>query len=89
MIPYLAVTSHWIQSVKVQHVSGPPTEELVLRADLIGFHHLPGHHTGRHMAHLFLFVLDCISIATKVQFLNAVLIGLLIHTTSGWLGDNG
>jgi hypothetical protein len=54
----MAVTAHWIQAIKVEHASGPPTEELVLRVDLVGFCHLPGHHTGKHIAQLFVFITD-------------------------------
>ena len=66
MTPYMAVTAHWIQSVRTEHVSCPPTEELVLRADLIGFHHLPGHHTGRHIAQLFLYITDRVGVTPQV-----------------------
>lgn len=66
MTPYVAVTAHWIQAIQVEHVSGPPTEELVLRADLIGFRHLPGHHMGKHISQLFLFVTDRIKVTSKV-----------------------
>lgn len=62
----MAVTAHWIQAIKVEHASGPPTEELVLRADLVGFCHLPGHHTGKHIAQLFVFVTDRIRVTSQV-----------------------
>ena len=62
----MAVTAHWIQAVKVEHASGPPTEELVLCADLIGFCHLPGHHTGKHIVQLFMFVIERIGVMDQV-----------------------
>jgi hypothetical protein len=62
----MAVTAHWIQAIKVEHASGPPTEELVLRVDLVGFCHLPGHHTGKHIAQLFVFVTDRIRVTSQV-----------------------
>jgi hypothetical protein len=78
----MAVTAHWIQGIKVNRASGSPAEEFVLRADLVGFHYLPGRHTGKHIAHAFLFVLDRIGAAgdvcsENIYSANHVLIQLL------------
>jgi hypothetical protein len=81
----MAITAHWVQSVTVEHPSGPPTEELVLRADLVGFHHLPGHHTGKHMAQLFLFVTDRIGVTLKVNIIHSSIVSLLITNQIGWV----
>ncbi|KAF5367905.1 hypothetical protein D9757_011237 [Collybiopsis confluens] len=35
--PFLAVTGHWIQAIKVKTLAGIETTELVYRSDLIGF----------------------------------------------------
>lgn len=63
--PFMAVTAHWIEAKIISTPQGTQYE-LKLRADLIGFHSVPGHHTGEHMAHAFLYVLDRIGIAEKV-----------------------
>jgi hypothetical protein len=62
---FMAVTAHWIQAT----TTNTGTQELKLRSDLIGFHKIPGRHTGEHLAHCFLYVLDRIKIADKVLYL--------------------
>ena len=42
-------------------------KKLHLRADLIGFHKIPGQQSGDHLAHCFLFVTDHIKITSKVS----------------------
>jgi len=37
-------------------------KKLQLRSDLVGFHKLPGRHTGEHLAHCFLFITDQLKI---------------------------
>ena len=49
MKPYMAVIAHWLQS---------NNSKLTLCADLIGFIHIPGSHTGERLAKIFLHVLD-------------------------------
>jgi hypothetical protein len=74
----MAVTAHWMQSITVDSVSGYH-QKIVLRTDLIGFHRIPGRHTGEHLAQCFLYILDRIDIAEKVShsicFLRHNLIG--------------
>jgi hypothetical protein len=56
----MAVTAHWIEATG-------PQKNLRLRADLVGFHHIPGRHTGEHLAHCFLFVTNRLKITEKVS----------------------
>lgn len=65
LTPFMAVTTHWIKTTVMQMPQGPQYT-LRLWADLIGFQRVPGHHTGMHMAHAFLHVLDHIGITDKV-----------------------
>ena len=58
----MAVTAHWIQAI----VASDGSQQLKLRADLIGFHKIPGRHNGTHLANCFLFVTDRIKITHKV-----------------------
>ena len=41
--PFMAVTAHWIEVETVPTPQGAQYN-LRLRSDLIGFHHIPGHH---------------------------------------------
>lgn len=66
LTPFMAVTAHWIDTKKIQTPEGLQ-HRLNLRADLIGFHRVPGHHTGIHLTHAFLEILDRIGIAHKVR----------------------
>jgi hypothetical protein len=61
----MAVTAHWIQDVK----SADGTSQLKLRSDLVGFHKIPGRHTGVHLAHCFFFITERIGISKKVSAL--------------------
>jgi len=63
--PFMAVTAHWIE-VETMPTPQGAQYNLRLRSDLIGFHHVPGHHSGEHIAHAFLHVLDRIGITHKV-----------------------
>ena len=73
LVPFMAVTAHWIET-KVKQTPQGPQYELKLQAKLIGFHHVPGCHTGEHLAQAFLYILDCLSIVSKVS--DSLLIGL-------------
>ena len=64
--PFMAVTAHWIEAESISTPQGPQYN-LRLRSDLIGFHHVPGHHSGEHIAHAFLHVLDRIRVTHKVR----------------------
>ena len=62
----MAVTAHWIEAVEEKTSSGSK-KKLQLRSDLIGFHKLPGHDTGEHLAHCFLYITDRLNITGKVS----------------------
>ena len=59
----MAVTVHWIQVVAEEG----SVKKLQLRTDLIGFHKLPGRHTGEHLAQCFLFITDRLGITSKAS----------------------
>jgi len=65
LTPYMAVTAHWIEAKEVRTSSGLQ-RILELRADLVGFHRVPGHHSGAHLAHTFKFITDRLGITHKV-----------------------
>ena len=65
--PYMAVTSHWIQGINKGTINGTRLT-LKLRADLIGFQQVPGHHDGKHLASAFLYITDHIKITDKVRY---------------------
>jgi len=62
----MAVTAHWIEAVE-EKVSSGSQKKLRLRSDLVGFHKLPGRHTGEHLAHCFLFITERLKITRKVS----------------------
>ena len=64
--PFMAVTAHWIQTKVTQTPEGPQYE-LKLRAELIGFHRVPGHHDSEHLCQAFLYIIDQLSIASVVS----------------------
>ncbi|KZT04769.1 uncharacterized protein LAESUDRAFT_657303, partial [Laetiporus sulphureus 93-53] len=68
LAPFMAVTAHWIQALMVETSAGPK-HVLKLRADLIGFHCVPGRHTGQHLSQAFLFLLDRLKITYKVRLM--------------------
>ena len=59
----MAVTAHWIKAVAEKG----DKKTLQIRSDLVGFHKLPGRHTGEHLAHCFLFITDHLNITAKVS----------------------
>jgi hypothetical protein len=63
---YMAVTAHWIEHQALQ-VSQTLQHKIILRADLLGFIHVPGSHTGSALAETFLFIINCLQIS-KVSF---------------------
>lgn len=64
----MAVTAHWIQAVDEKTPGKTP--KLCLRSDLVGFHRIPGRHTGEHLGHCFLYILDRLKITEKVSNIN-------------------
>jgi hypothetical protein len=61
--PFMAVTAHWIEALPATAGSNP---KLRLRADLIGFHRVPGRHTGVHFAECFVYLTNRLNITNKV-----------------------
>jgi hypothetical protein len=66
LTPYMAVTAHWIKG-QTENTPTGPKRTYTLQADLIGFHRVPGRHTGKHLAHSFLYILDRLKITHKVS----------------------
>ena len=64
--PFMAVTAHWIKATIVKQTPEGLQYSLHLRAELIGFHRVPGQHTGEHLAQAFLYILDRLLITSKV-----------------------
>ena len=77
-VPYMAVTSHWIEGITKETVDGPRLF-LKLRADLIGFQRVPGRHDGNHLSMAFIYITDCIKITDKVSKSILDALGLLFH----------
>jgi hypothetical protein len=67
---FMATTAHWIEPRTEKH-QGVSQIKLALRADLIGFTHIPGRHTGEHLAHALLQVLDRIQITERVDIFSS------------------
>ena len=65
LCPFLAITAHWIEET-IKETSNGLQKQLKLRANLIGFQHLPGRHDGRHICQAFLLNLDRLGIADNV-----------------------
>ena len=63
----MAVTSHWIQGIYKETIDSTRLT-LKLRADLIGFQRVPGHHDGKHLASAFLYITDRIKVTDKVRY---------------------
>jgi len=72
LTPYMAVTAHWIET-QVEQTRHGPQHILTLRADLVGFTRVPGHHSGEHLAQAFMFILKRIKILQKVCYLVVIL----------------
>ncbi len=64
MHPFMAITCHWIEN-KV--IDGRAT--LHLCSDLIGFHCVPGHHTGEHLAEVFVYILDRLQLTSRIGWI--------------------
>jgi hypothetical protein len=82
--PFLAVTAHWIQ----RRGDG----SLLLRADLIAFHHLPRSHTGKAICQAVKEVLERANVVKKVCtqacFFQKYVIARLTPKFAGWMVDS-
>lgn len=65
LTPFMAVTAHWIEATVIRTPSGLQ-RKLNLRADLVGFHRVPGKHDGKHLAMAFLHITDRLQITDTV-----------------------
>lgn len=63
----MAVTAHWIEASEKPTPEGTVTS-LKLRAELIGFHRVPGRHTGEHLSAAFHHVLKRLGIPGEKVF---------------------
>ena len=61
--PYMAVTAHWLE---LAHLQGGQ-KKIIIRADLVGFVHVPGHHSGDRLAKAFFFIISRMGLAKKVN----------------------
>ena len=66
--PFMAVTAHWIEGRSVSTPQGPQWHALSLRTELIGFLLVPGRHSGEHLAHALLYLLNRYDIISRVSF---------------------
>ncbi|KAF5342769.1 hypothetical protein D9758_017026 [Tetrapyrgos nigripes] len=66
MTPFLAVTAHWIETKA--KTDSKDKFELKLRAELIGFHRVPGRHDGDHLGHAMLYVFDRVNLSPKLGY---------------------
>ena len=81
---FMGVTAHWLV-IKEQSAIPGPVKKLVLRSELIGFQYIPGSHTGVHLAHALLKVIDRIQATTKVILvfvLYIIIINLYLYIIS-------
>jgi hypothetical protein len=58
----MAVTAHWL---KLVHLQGGQ-KKITIRADLIGFIHVPGQCTGEKLAKIFQFIIARVGLIKKV-----------------------
>ena len=72
----MAVTAHWVEGKEVKTMAGVQ-KKLELRADLVGFTHVPGRHTGKHLAQCFLFILDRLKITQQVSLSYQFILSLI------------
>jgi hypothetical protein len=75
---YMAIIAHWVQGHSIQTSHGLH-ETLSLHADLIGFITIPGSHTGDCLVEIFIFVINHLNIAKKVDLFEKKLNLSLYH----------
>lgn len=88
LIPFMAVTAHWISIHRVSRTYGQPTQKLELRSELIGFLRVPGHHSGEHLAIAFTHILDRIGISSQVSSISLLCIRTDIFMYSAWMDNS-
>ncbi|SJL06981.1 uncharacterized protein ARMOST_10323 [Armillaria ostoyae] len=71
LVLFMAIMAYWIDTKEVHPPNGRDMYlALMLRADLIGFHCVPGHHDGEHLARAFLHIVDHLCIALKMGWIS-------------------
>jgi hypothetical protein len=70
--PFMAVTAYWIEAT-MEDTSNGLQKILKLQVDLVGFHHMPGRHDGKHLVHAFILITDRLDIMEKVYNSNSFL----------------
>jgi hypothetical protein len=83
LTPYMAVTAHWIET-KIQQTAHGPQHILQLRADLVGFTRVPGHHSGEHLAQAFIHI-NQIKILHKVYIVFRAFHSILTIQYIDWM----
>lgn len=63
--PFMGVTAHRIDMTEVNTPAGIRTI-LKLKSYIIGFHPVPGRHSGRHLAQTLRSIVDRLGISSKV-----------------------
>ena len=84
---YMAVTAHSLKSQSLQ-VSNTLQQSIYLHVDLLGFAHVPGTHSGKHLAEVFLFIINRLNIAHKVSFISNY-IDLYLNLLIDWMDHCG
>jgi hypothetical protein len=65
---FMAILAHWIQRVPLPTPAGKTQQYTYhMRHDLIGFHYLPGSHSGAHICAAFVKVANDFGIMSKVR----------------------
>ncbi|KAK0480802.1 hypothetical protein IW261DRAFT_1419138 [Armillaria novae-zelandiae] len=62
LVNYMAVTAHWMEPIGVD-ADGHTI--VCLHSDLIGYHCVPGHHEGEHLAAAVLYITARVGITSK------------------------
>lgn len=62
LMNYMAMTGHWMEAVGTD-ANGQTIVHLW--SDLIGYHCVPGHHDGEHLAAAILHITDRVGITSK------------------------
>jgi hypothetical protein len=80
---YMAVTAHWLE---LAHLQGGQ-KKISIRADLVGFVHVPGHHTGDRLVKAFFFIISRMGLAKKVNKIIFFSKSSSCFYVTDWLGD--
>ena len=84
LAPYMGVTAHWVAMGTDESIRGS-AKRLILRSELIGFQRIPGSHTGEHLAHVLLSIVDRVNMTSKVGYTLLFWDKLLMTFQIGWI----